>query len=396
MLRRVLILFSLVVALAAAPVLAQTSVTFQNGTTMLMGGAFYEGTVDTEFRSDSALGPLGDEEEISVDNNNGGNQSTAAIRFENLLFSEGGLIPDGLAREDILFAELRLWITSNSDSDAMITYSRVVGPDTTSGDVWQEDDTWVSLGGDLFANEGGFLDCQIEGLSDMCPIRRDDVEASSVPDFVDAMPGLESADILSDLISSGTPVADAIDQAFFRYDATDAVRDWLADGEPNYGWAVHNNTGNGWDFVTSELVTEFESEWSEAGLGPEHFRPALTIVFASGPILDLDGDTDVDEDDFAAFLNRLGVEIDGPIPTGALGDFDFDRDVDLEDFKFFKANFEEQNMMFPPMGSGSLSGGAIPEPSSCVLAGLALAWLGVGARRRPAAWNVRRERPLST
>jgi hypothetical protein len=384
MLKRISAAIALMAAFAAVPGFGQTSVTFQNGVTMLPGG-LYEGTVDTEFRSEEATGAQGENETMTIDGNDGGNEAQGAIRFENLLISQGGLVPDGLSRQDILFAELRLWIVSNSDDEANIEYSRVVGPDTTKGDVWDDEDTWVSLGGDLFANEGGFLDCNLPTATvDLCPIRRDDVEAASVPDFVEANPGLESSDILNDLLDAGVPVADAIDQSFFRYDATDAVRDWLVDLQPNYGWAVNNDTTNGWDIVASELVTVFESAWTEAGLLPENFRPALTVVFVEGPILDLDGDGDVDESDFSTFLNRLGVEVDGPIPTGALGDFDFDRDVDLADFKFFKENYAEQNMMFPPLGSSALSAGGVPEPTSGMLATLALL-MGVAGRRRRAS-----------
>jgi hypothetical protein len=105
----------------------------------------------------------------------------------------------------------------------------------------------------------------------------------------------------------------------------------------------------------------------------------LTIVFNSGPTLDLDGDADVDEDDFDVFLDLLGVELDGPINTGSPGDFDFDRDVDLDDFKFFKSNYADQHAEFPPMpGGGGLA--TVPEPAAGMLA--VLAALGIAGFRR--------------
>jgi hypothetical protein len=384
MLKRFTAAIALMTAFAAAPGFGQTSVTFQNGVTLLPGGGFYEGTIDTEFRAANADEEQGENEEISIDQFDAGFQTQAAIRFENLLISQGGLVPDDLQNgsADILNATLRLWVTSNSDDDANIDFNRIVGPDSTSGDFWQEDDTWASLGGDLFPNQAGLLDCSQEGLPDLCPIKRDNIESAMIPDFSEQNPGLESGDRLSEGLDGGLSVEEAIDTSFFRYDVTSAVRDWLFGGAPNYGWAINNDTGNGWDFLTSELMTEFESEWSEAGFFPEHFRPALTIVYVDGPILDVDGDNDVDEDDFAAFLERIAVEIDGPIATGAVGDFDFDRDVDLADFKFFKENYAEQNMMFPPMGSSALSAGGVPEPTTGMLATLALLIGVVGRRRR--------------
>jgi hypothetical protein len=366
MLRKLPALLILVCAIDAAPAFGQKSVTFQNGVTMLSGGGLYEATSDNEFRAAAPTTSQGENEGVTVDEFDGGFQTQGAIRFENLLISQGGLVPDDLAREDILFAELRLWGTSSSDADANITFHRVLGED------WDEDDTWASLGGDLIPDEFGLLDGD--------PILADDVEAAAAPDFQVENTEVDSADLLSSGLAAGLPLLDAIDTAFFRFDATDAVRDWLIDGQQNRGWAINNDTGNGWDFTSSELMTVLQSEWTDAGLLPENFHPALTVVFVDGPILDLDADDDVDELDFAAFLDLLAVELDGPIQTGAPGDFDFDRDVDLNDFKFFKNNYADQHAMFPPGGGGSLAGGAVPEPTSGVLAALAL--LGAAAARR--------------
>jgi hypothetical protein len=333
--------------------------------------------MDTEFRAANPTDSQADNENMSIDQFDAGFQTQGAIRFENLLISDGGLIPDGLTRDNILFAELRLWVTSNSDDNANIDFNRIIGPDTTSGDFWEEDDTWASLGGDLIPDEAGLLDGD--------PILRDNVEAAAIPDFKELQSGLESSDRLSAGIDAGLSLADAIDQAFFRYDATDAVRDWLIDGAPNFGWSISNDTGNGWDFLTSELVTVVQSEWTDAELPPEHFRPALTVVFSSGPILDLDKDGDVDELDYGVLLGRLAVELDGPISTGAVGDLDFDRDVDLDDFKFFKANYAVQHTMFPPAsGAAAASSAAVPEASSLVLAVLALTGV-LGLRRHTTA-----------
>jgi hypothetical protein len=291
-----------------------------------------------------------------------------------MLISQGGLVPDDLAREDILFAELRLWGTSGSDAGANITFHRVLGQD------WDEDDTWASLGGDLIPDEFGLLDGD--------PILADGAEAAVLPDFQVINTEEDSADLLNNGLDAGLSVIEAIDAAFFRFDATDAVRDWLVDGQTNRGWAINNDTGDGWDFVGSELMTVLEDEWTDAGLLPENFRPSLTIVYVDGPILDLDDDDDVDTLDFAAFLDLLAIELDGPISTGSPGDFDFDRDVDLDDFKFFKNNYADQNAMFPPSGGGAVSAAAIPEPASGLFMVFAVL-MSAGVRRRTTCCSSR-------
>jgi hypothetical protein len=360
--------------LHAAAAFGQVSVTYQNGVTQLTGGGLYEGTMDTEFEAARPTESQGEVDFISIDEFDSGFQTQAAIRFENLLVSQGGLIPTGLARGDILFAELRLWGTSSTAADANIDFHRVVGPDTTKGAVWDDEDTWASLGGDLIPDEFGLLDGD--------PILTNDGEAASVRDFqVDPLlTGVDSEDLLAEGLDAGLPVLEAVSNAYFRFDATDAVRDWLVDGEANNGWAINNDTGNGWDFVASEYMDALDPDLVAAGLLPEHFRPSLTVVYVDGPILDLDDDDDVDENDFTAFVNLLATELDGPIPTGAPGDFDFNRRVDLDDFKFFKNNYAEQNAMFPP-GGGAVGGSAVPEPSAALLVAIALVGIGAGRRR---------------
>jgi hypothetical protein len=360
--------------LPATAAMGQISVTYQNGVTLIPGGT-YDGTFETELRAANPTESQAENEEISIDEFDAGFQTQAAIRFGNLLVSQGGVVPSGLAREDILFAELRLWGTSSTDADANIDFHRVVGPDTTSGAFWEEDDTWASLGGDLIPDDFGLLDGD--------PILANDIEARSVRDFqVDPLlAASDSGDLLAANLDAGQSVLEAFDSAFFRFNATEAVRDWLVDGDPNFGWVINNDTGNGWDFLTSEFSDVIDDELAAAGLLPEHFRPALTIVYIDGPILDLDGDDDVDESDFGTFLELLASELDGPIPTGSPGDFDFNRRVDLNDFKFFKQSYAEQHAMFPP-GSGSFGVGVVPEPASAVLMAMALCGLAGRQRRR--------------
>ena len=380
---------------------------FQDGVTELPGGGLYEGTIDTEFRAAAPTEPQFENVNISVDQFDGGFQTQGAIRFTDLLVSEGGLVPDELPREGIIFAELAIWKQSPSQSDANIDFNRVVGPDTTTGEFWDEEDTWASLGGDLIPDEGGLLDGD--------PITRDDVEAASAFEFQDSATRFgpdqvvtldpteppiaanlvyrtdaDSEDVFDDAWD-GTPedLNRAIDVAKWRFDVTDAFKDWLADTDPetagtqpaapNFGWSISNDTGDGWDFISSEIDFSIESEFD--GLSEEEFlgfRPALTIIFddgSAGP-LDINKDGDIDLVDFDEFVGLLGGELDGPLATGSPGDFDFNRRVNLDDFKFFKENF--------PGGEAALQlaldSRIVPEPSSYLLVLFGL--LGTLALRR--------------
>lgn len=366
-------------ALAVSTTAFGQAVTFQNGVSALPGGGLYGGTTDIELR---AADPTNSQEglpTITIDDFDAGFQTQGLIRFNNLLISEGGLVPDQVAtgQFELVFAELRLWVTSNTDANAIINFNRIVGPDTTAGRFWNSSDTWASLGGDLIPDEGGFL------MGD--PVLENGVEAASTPDFVvptqtptptDADTTATSNGLATLLINSGSAPADALENAFFRFNATDAVRSWIIDDAPNFGWSINNNTGNGWDFRAADFFTATGVDPTTAPNGvvslggvdfpAEVFRPALTVVFASpGGRGDLDFDGDVDLVDYQLLLDNLAVELDGPIATGATGDLDFNRAVDLNDFAIFKNEFEIAN------GSGSFARAlAAPEPTTALLAAL--------------------------
>lgn len=385
-----------IVATLTTTAFGQVALTFQDGITPLPGGGQYDGTVDNEFRAANPTTSQSENQSMSIDDFDGGFQTQGAMRFENLLVSEGGALPDEVTDGtfEILFAELSLWVTSPTSSDANVSFNRVLGPDLdrrTGSGVWGNDDTWASLGGDLVADQGGFLDGD--------PIREDGTDASATPDFQVGFPlgdtsqprdnsvystGNDSQDLLTQFLGAGDSQQDAIAKSFYRYDVTDAIFDWYTQsgsmfGE-NFGWSINIDSGNGWDFLTSEF--EF-AEFSQAGVvfdgvngpAPETLRPALTIIYAAGPIGDLDFDGNVDLDDYELLLDNLAIELDGPIATGATGDLDFDRDVDLDDFAAFKAAYEDFN------GIGSLALSlAVPEPTAATL--LVLAGLVGGVSRR--------------
>jgi hypothetical protein len=85
---------------------------------------------------------------------------------------------------------------------------------------------------------------------------------------------------------------------------------------------------------------------------------ALSWILPESPYLpgDVNLDGEVDLDDFDRLKLGFGIGV-----RPAEGDIDFDRDVDLADFSLLKENFGASSASF-----------AVPEPSACLLAWMAL------------------------
>ena len=310
------------VALASAvrPAHAQLSVTFQQG----LDG--YSGTVDTEFRAADPVTPFGDKQFLSIDAFDGGFQTQAALRFDNLFGPGANQVP---ANVTIAFATLTVRVSSSSAPDATIGFHRVL-----PASPWDNNSTWFSLGGDLVPDP-------VTGELDGYPILANNVEALAIPDAVVPDPGFSGG--LLDI------------------DVTNSVAAWYA-GAPNLGWAIINDSSNGWDFYSAEFPEEA-------------LRPKLTIGYLLA-LGDFDFNGVVDLLDYQILLDNMGAHIDGPIAQGAPGDINFDRLVDLNDFEIFKNIF--------PGGPAGLERALadVPEPAAATLA---LVRLVLASRRRRAA-----------
>lgn len=293
-------------------------VVFQDGVTELSPGVFYQGTEDTEFRSaDPGLQmPQGEMESISVDGFDNGNVTQGVIRFTNLLQSEGGLLPDGIANGTIPIRKAFLTLYKNSPSDdGIIEFHRVIGPDTTSGLPWSEaDDAWIDLvdvlipdpSGNIqeFPMRGSFVD-RGDGITTFFG---DGTEVATNPDFddfervearrltsnaeLDITYGAlrDSEDILDDIenfvdandIELNIDVAyRAFQASLFDFDVTNAVTDWLANGAFNGGWVIDNNSTDGWDFASADAAGTDDGQSLFDGETVIIGAPATTVEEAS-------------------------------------------------------------------------------------------------------------------
>lgn len=432
----------------------QFSVTFQDGL-LLPIGTVYDGTDDVELVSADLINPdRGGAPTITVDGDDGGNIAQGAIRFSNLLVSEGGAVPDQVTTGafTITNATMRLWRISGTADDAEIAFHRVIAEDNLSEEFWTEEDSWGTLTDNIFAvgPNNSFVEWPFGPADENqfspggTPLQAPTGETETTADFTETNGPIfrefageqikvgdsgtdqdsdNILDILEPRVLNEVPedndltFVEAFEFSFFDFDVTDAVVDWLVNGDPNQGWSISNNTGDGWDFIASEAagplldadpsdigagdVAFFDAETiipgvaemdeadlpdgivfgrernEDGSLGAvvpgtlellaENVRPQLTVFYtgAGGPA-DLNFDGEVTTADYDVFLSVFGSEVDGVLPVGAIGDLDFDRDVDPGDFLEFKRLFQEATGM-------SLSAAlAIPEPSSIVLAAFGL------------------------
>lgn len=101
-------------------------------------------------------------------------------------------------------------------------------------------------------------------------------------------------------------------------------------------------------------------------------------IIETSPAQDLDGDLDVDIDDFTEFTLWHKSDFTGLTPSEALarGDFDGDFDSDFQDYLSFESVYDQLN------GAGALAQSlSVPEPSGILLVIGGIALLGVRFRR---------------
>ena len=394
MLNKISLTAGLLAIFTSVPAYAQFAVTFQNGR-MLPTGVVYEGTDDVEFVSADLTG-LEDRSSnptITVDGNDGGNITQGAIRFNDLLVSQGGAIPDEVATNPDAFtitrATLSLFKTSGTAPDAEIACHRVISEDNFSGQFWQEEDSWADLTDNIFpvgpnatfiewpfgpaelfqfrpegyAGMNGFPGSPATGDTAITP---DFVEPTTAKQFTfqgtdflidntgtfaevtpenlalgETSTDLDSEDIINSLegraLDTNDPLTfqDAFAFSFFEFDVTDTILDWLVDGEANQGWSISNNTGDGWDVASSE---------AEGVVDDQGFFDGETVIPGVDQLTEGDLPAGIA---FGETPGTLVLDGEGLRPAltifydgaGGAADLNFDGVADLDDYALFLAAF---------------------------------------------------------
>jgi len=173
---------------------------------------------DIGIRSSDPDTPDGGGEEISVDQEDNG-PTQGLLQFNDI----GALIPDGAT---LASASLNLFTTSASGGT--VSAFRMLQD-------WDDNSTWSFFGGD--------------------GVQPDGVEAATDPSFTIPQP------------VDGVPLS---------IDVTEDVNFWLENPDQNFGWAFDNDSGDGWDFFTSE----FE--------GDPDLVPQLVLTFEDATVVNLE------------------------------------------------------------------------------------------------------------
>jgi len=176
----------------------------------------------------------------------------------------------------------------------------------------------------------------------------DNITFNGFPGGPGIIPGVNAQDVSN--FSTGVMVPGP-----YEFDVTVDVRAW-ASGEANYGWGFlpPEGTGDGNGIVSFEHETD------------PHPELVLVDLFLTNG--DFNSDTKMNLTDFgilAANFNKPG--------SFAEGDFDFNGQVNMDDFLGFRRAFIAQQ-------AGAAA--SIPEPSSMLLACLAIGGLALARRRR--------------
>lgn len=362
------------------------------------GANGYAGTVDTEFRDtdpvNAATPTRGTQIVVSIDQADSDvpgqpGRTQGAIRFDDIIGNLPGQVPSSTLPQEVLFADVVVYVRSATAIDAEVTFDRVLGVDQgtscsvindptlcdpnepaarpSQGQLWDESDSWFSLGGSVVGVPNPLdpnfailpFDPIETGNSDVLGVGAEATFSSEDP----SNPG--DGRLLEEF--------NFVTNDFVSIEVTDSVRKYLA-GEPNAGWAINSTSGNGWDFYSADysfadaaalggaeaaLVSRYQ-DVSDLNLDEVELRPQLRVVLGANGDLDFDGD--IDNADFDTLRSRLGTR-NPSRERGLNGDLNFDFDVDLNDFALFKDAFDAAN----GVGSFALMVAGVPEPTTLLI-----------------------------
>ena len=166
--------------------------------------------IDNNIRGDAPDTPGGSVVDITVDLSDGGFPTQGLLQFSDITIPEGATLESAT-----------LSVYTNSSSGGTVSAFRML-------QAWDDSSTWNSFGGD--------------------GVQADGTEASSETSFTIPQP---------------------VDETLLNLDVTADVEFWLDNPDQNFGWAFTNDSGDGWDFWSSEFTDN------------PTLVPQLTLTFSS-------------------------------------------------------------------------------------------------------------------
>ena len=185
----------------------------------------YTGTLDTQMNENNPDLDYAGELTLTTDMDDNGSRVNGLLAFTGIIGDDPGQIPPGstIVSAQVLF-------TVMSGSDGYISFHRMLEP-------WDEYSVWYDFTP---------MPIQWEDIVAWDPDEDDPDVAMTVMVGGGIQPNdIEAVSFADAEFSCPKPYATP-----FIVDVTDSVQAW-ADGEVNYGWALLNNSTDGWDFITS-------------------------------------------------------------------------------------------------------------------------------------------------
>lgn len=204
----------------------------------------YASTIDTQMNENNPGLDYAGEATLTTDMDDSGSRVNGLLGFMNIIGNGTGQIKQG---SRIKSAKIYFHVTSSTGGE--ISLHRMLMP-------WSEKTTWY----DFTPLDSVTKQPQWEDITFHCPKQDEDI----------TMHVMAGGGIQADGIEARTEkdAAFTCKKGFptpFIVDVTTSVQAW-ANGEANFGWALLNNSTDGWDFITSHggnppaLLVEVEGE----------------------------------------------------------------------------------------------------------------------------------------
>ncbi len=237
---------------------------FQNRRPLVGTTTPYAGTVDVQINENNADLNYGGEATLTTDMDDSGSRVHALLRFEGIVGSGPGQIPQGS-----VIKSARLVFSATSSTKGKVVMHRMLEP-------WGETSTWMDFTPapviweplSYLNTDTGIYSTVTLNVMHGGGIQADGVEAVAAADATFTMPKpvqlpfvLQQGGMLTTTLPGGTVPFDGYSAIYtppagpaenLSIDLTTAVQAWVDDPATNFGWFFEPTSSDGWDFETAE------------------------------------------------------------------------------------------------------------------------------------------------